>query len=169
MVPGSFGREGTLSSCGKAKLVNPNMSAGSLRWRRIPGLASSRRGTVGGGGGEPRMQKEVRTLNHVYSGTNRGPLLLPSSLPLRQKFARASALNPRPPPILQSPCCGGGVEGSFTSICFCPCPPLQQNSCAGVSVFLCFFFFFFFFRGGAGGAGNRGSLRLNIPEQGKQF
>lgn len=100
------------------------------------------------GSGEPRVQKEVRTLNHVYSGTNRGPLLHPSPLPLRQKFARASALNPRNPPesLLRGV---GGVGGSFTSICFCPCPPLQQNSCAGVSGF-CGVIFFSFLEGVGG-------------------
>lgn len=112
------------------------------------------------------MQKQVRTLNHVYSGTM-GPLPPPHPRPatpspalLRQKFARASALNPNPPESLL------GRGGAFTSICFFPCPPLQQNSRAGG-----FGFFFppFSFLEAVVGAGNRGSLHPNIPAQGKQL
>lgn len=121
------------------------------------------------GSGEPRVQKEVRTLNHVYSGTNRGPLLHPSPLPLRQKFAWASALNPRNPSESLLRGWGGGLSLQSVSVLALPSNRIL------VLVFLFFVGFFFFFRGGGGEGGgraeaeNRGSLRLNIPEQGKQF
>lgn len=99
------------------------------------------------GSGEPRVQREVRTLNHVYSGTNRGPLLHPSPLPLRQKFTRASALNPRNPPesLLRSG--GGGRVFHFNLFLSLPSPPTE---------FLCWCFwflwgYFFSFLEGVGG------------------
>lgn len=114
--------------------------------------------------GESRMQKEVRTLNHVYSGTM-GPLppppapATPSPALLRQKFARASALNPNPTESLL-----GRGELSLQSVSFLALPSNRILVLVGL-----FFFSPFSFLEAVVGAGNRGSLHPNIPVQGKQL
>lgn len=83
----------------------------------------------------------------------------PSPALLRQKFARASALNPNPTESLL-----GRGELSLQSVSFLALPSNRILVLVGL-----FFFSPFSFLEAVVGAGNRGSLHPNIPVQGKQL